>query len=74
MLDKSAMVLSFEIELEVIVEQVAVLRDGAMLTQVMARMQVAQTTPLRWRYRFLAGITETDETFFLHSNNILADE
>ena len=60
-------------------EQVAVLRDGATLTQAMARMNVARTTALRWRHRFLAapktvqahvlgGITETDETFFLYSN------
>ena len=60
-------------------EQVAVLRDGATLTQAMARLAVARTTALRWRHRFLAapktvqahvlgGITETDETFFLYSN------
>ena len=36
-------------------EQVAVLRDGATLTQAMARLTVARTTALRWRHRFLAA-------------------
>ncbi len=59
-------------------EQAAVMRDGLSLTQAMQRLDVARTTALRWRHRFLAapktiqahvlsGVTETDETFFLRS-------
>lgn len=59
-------------------EQAAVMRDGLSLTQAMQRLNVARTTALRWRHRFLAapkavqaqvlnGVAETDETYFLHS-------
>ena len=59
-------------------EQATVMRDGLSLTQAMQRLNVARTTALRWRHRFLAapkavqaqvlnGVAETDETFFLRS-------
>lgn len=60
-------------------EQTAALRDGLSLTQVTERMGISRHTAFRWRHRFLAlpktvkaqalaGIAETDETFFLRSN------
>jgi hypothetical protein len=59
-------------------EQATVIRDGLSLTQAMQRLNVARTTALRWRHRFLAapktvqahvlnGVAEADETFFLES-------
>lgn len=59
-------------------EQTAALRDGLTIKRAAERMGVARSTAFRWRHRFLAlpktiqarglaGIAETDETFFLRS-------
>lgn len=58
--------------------QTAVLRDGVTITKAAEMLGVARSTAFRWRHRFLAlpktiqakslaGIAETDETYFLQS-------
>lgn len=58
--------------------QTAVLRDGVTITKAAEVLGVARSTAFRWRHRFLvlpktiqapslAGIAETDETYFLQS-------
>lgn len=58
--------------------QTAVLRDGVTITKAAETLGVARSTAFRWRHRFLAlpktiqakslaGIAETDETYFLRS-------
>jgi transposase-like protein len=58
--------------------QAAVLRDGVTITKAAEALGVARSTAFRWRHRFLdlpktiqakslAGIAETDETYFLQS-------
>lgn len=58
--------------------QAGVLRDGMTIKQVAWQLGVARSTAFRWRHRFLAlpktiqaktvaGIAETDETYFLQS-------
>ncbi len=58
--------------------QTGVLRDGVTVTEAAKRLDVARSTAFRWRHRFLslpktvkatalAGIAETDETYFLQS-------
>lgn len=60
------------------VAQAEALRDGLTLEQAAERMNVSRTTAFLWRHRFLAlpktvmaqalaGIVETDETYFLES-------
>jgi transposase-like protein len=59
--------------------QAAVLHDGLSIHEAAERLDVAPSTALRWRHRFLAmpktvqakvrvGIAETDETYFLRSH------
>lgn len=59
-------------------QQAQALREQLSLTQVQQRLGIARTTALRWRHRFLAapkqirarwltGVTEADETYFLRS-------
>jgi len=58
--------------------QAAALRDGVTITKAAEALGVARSTAFRWRHRFLAlpktiqakslaGIAETDETYFLQS-------
>jgi transposase-like protein len=58
--------------------QAAALRDGVTITKAAETLGVARSTAFRWRHRFLAlpktiqakslaGIAETDETYFLQS-------
>lgn len=58
--------------------QTAALRDGVTITRAAEALGVARSTAFRWRHRFLAvpktiqaqslaGIAETDETYFLQS-------
>lgn len=60
------------------VAQAEVLRDGLSLSQAAGRLGVSQRTAFNWRHRFLAlpktvmagalaGIVESDETYFLES-------
>lgn len=60
------------------IAQAAALRDGLTLAQVEKELDISHDTAFRWRHRFLAlpkdikaqllaGIIETDETFFLES-------
>lgn len=59
-------------------QQAQALRDGLSLSQVQQRLDIARTTALRWRHRFLAvpkdiraprltGVAEADHTYFLRS-------
>lgn len=59
-------------------QQAQALCDGLSLSQVQQRLDIARTTALRWRHRFLAmpkeiraqrltGVAEADHTYFLHS-------